>query len=130
MLFRSLFLLMLNFVTVGLFFCLIVFNSSRFDTLSVCLGWILLKPPLSLLLLSYPLLCCCVWLLAGCSLGLVHLSLFLSILSPFFAWVIMPSTPPLPSNAGIPSTLFTSSQRHQQAARNQERNQRHIGSPE
>ena len=42
----------------------------------------------------------------------------------------MPPTPPLPSNAGIPSTPPTSSQRHQQAARNQERNQRHIGSPE
>jgi hypothetical protein len=42
----------------------------------------------------------------------------------------MPSTPPLPSNTNIPSTPPTSPQRHQQAARNQERNQRLIGSPE
>jgi hypothetical protein len=42
----------------------------------------------------------------------------------------MPSTPPLPSNAETPSTPPTSPQRHQQAARNQERNQRLIGSPE
>jgi hypothetical protein len=38
------FLLKLNFVTIELFFCLIVFNSSKFDTLSVCFGWILLNP--------------------------------------------------------------------------------------
>ena len=42
----------------------------------------------------------------------------------------MPSTPPLPSDAELPSTPPTSPQRHQQAARNQERNQRNIGSPE
>lgn len=42
----------------------------------------------------------------------------------------MPSTPPLPPAAEIPSTPPTSPQRHQQAARNQERNQRLIGSPE
>lgn len=42
----------------------------------------------------------------------------------------MPSTPPLPSDAELPSTPPTSPQRHQQAARNQERNQREIGSPE
>jgi hypothetical protein len=42
----------------------------------------------------------------------------------------MPSTPPLPPAAETPSTPPTSPQRHQQAARNQERNERHIGSPE
>ncbi len=42
----------------------------------------------------------------------------------------MPSTPPLPSNADIPSTPPTSPQRYQQAARDQERNQHLIGSPE
>src|SRR6266852_6268357 len=42
----------------------------------------------------------------------------------------MPSTPPLPTNADIPSTPPTSPQRYQQAARDQERNQRLIGSPE
>ena len=42
----------------------------------------------------------------------------------------MPPTPPLPSDTEIPSTPPTSPQRHQQAARNQERNQRDIGSPE
>ena len=42
----------------------------------------------------------------------------------------MSHTPPLPPAAEIPSTPPTSPQRHQQAARNQERNQRLIGSPE
>jgi hypothetical protein len=42
----------------------------------------------------------------------------------------MPSTPPLPSAANIPSTPPTSPQRHQQAARNEEHNQCYIGSPE
>ncbi|KAN0109596.1 hypothetical protein V8E52_009121 [Russula decolorans] len=42
----------------------------------------------------------------------------------------MPPTPPLPPAAELPSTPPTSPQRHQQAARNQERNQRLIGSPE
>ena len=42
----------------------------------------------------------------------------------------MPPTPPLPTDAETPSTPPTSPQRHQQAARNQERSQRLIGSPE
>ena len=42
----------------------------------------------------------------------------------------MPSTPPLPSNAELPSTPPTSPERHQQAVHNQERNQCNIGSPE
>jgi hypothetical protein len=73
--------------------------------------------------------------------------LFILSPSPSFhiAGVIMPSTPPLRSTAQLPSTPPTpplpsttedphtpptSPQRHQQAARDQERSQRHIGSPE
>ena len=42
----------------------------------------------------------------------------------------MPPTPSLPTDAETPSTSLTSPQRHQQAARNQERSQCLIGSPE
>ena len=42
----------------------------------------------------------------------------------------MLSTPLPPSNADIPATPSTSPQHYQQAAHNQERNQRLIGSPE
>ena len=72
--FLILFLLMLNFVTVGLFFCLIVFNSSRFDTLSVCLGWILLNP-----LYFYCF-----------SLTLFSVAVFGSWLAALLAWFIFP----------------------------------------
>jgi hypothetical protein len=42
----------------------------------------------------------------------------------------MPATPPPPPSPPLPATPPTSPQRHQQAARNQERNLRLIGSPE
>ena len=42
----------------------------------------------------------------------------------------MSATPPPPSAKDLPSTPLTSPQRHQQAARDQERNQCLIGSPE
>ncbi len=42
----------------------------------------------------------------------------------------MPATPPPPSPPPLPASPLTSPQRHQQAARNQERNQRLMGSPE